>query len=176
MRSGHSPANKDGRSNVAQISNLINDLEICLKTFFDPSFYNSPFSPVSQNPKMVQKHEVNIHQSVLLTLNSNNLIQLNTKICGLEVSNVLDTGASKSLISKSCLERLVRNEGNIKLKKLNFPIKIRLGDTSSVECGYSVQLDVELESDFYPLDLLVLENLPYDILFGIFEELYIIWK
>ena len=72
------------------------------------------------------------------------------------------------MISKSCLDKVLEraDKNSIKFSKLTSPLKINLGDTSFTECKVKVNLENEIECDLYQLDLLILESLPYEVLFG----------
>ncbi|RNA13894.1 Transposon Ty3-I Gag-Pol poly, partial [Brachionus plicatilis] len=161
---------KNLKNNLSTIYHKINK-----QLFFDPVLFHEPFTRIIQSSPLGKTKEINIHKFITLELNSSNLIKISAKIFGINVSNVLDTGASRSMIKKECLNKIleIAEPGSIKFSKLRSPLKIKLGDTSLTESNFKVKLDIDIEGDFYPLELLVLETLPYDVLFGMdFITLY----
>ncbi|RNA16253.1 hypothetical protein BpHYR1_034534, partial [Brachionus plicatilis] len=153
------------------VGSKINNNKLYIHSLYDSSLHKFPFSHKGNNSlEPLGDHKTNnkigVHKTVSCRLDPNNLIEVPISIFGKNLSNFLDTGASRNFIWKSVLdtyEDLGYDINKVPLEKI---VRIQIGDGTFIDVVEEVQLYVKIHQDPYLVSFLVMEELTYDCILG----------
>ncbi|RNA32856.1 PHD finger 21A [Brachionus plicatilis] len=155
----------------ANVGSKINNNKLYIHSLYDSCLHKFPFSHKGNNSmEPLGDHKTNniigVHKTVSCRLDPNNLIEVSISIFGKNLSNCLDTGASRNFIRKSVLDAYEDSGYDINKVPLEKIVRIQIGDGTFIDFVEEVQLYVKIHQDPYLVTFLVMEELTYDCILG----------